>query len=254
MLLPEPQFLMETFLPVKDIRADRGVNTRATINEDRVKQYAQALREKARFPPIIVMRDRGKINWVADGFKRHGAHVIVGEPRILCSVYLGEKRDALLWSCGANSAEGRTEDDLDRAIEVMLRDEHWRKLSLGEIARHCHTNMMRVSRLQRKLSSTGVEDAAVPERSPTVTVNRGGTSYEMNTTRIGVRTPVVLAEADLEPPPTVKAPPQNRSYEQKLVYALELALELVEKIDHRYAEPCAHRIEAALAYARQCLE
>jgi hypothetical protein len=92
----------------------------------------------------------------------------------------GTRRDAVLFSVGANATHGlrRTNEDKRRSVMTLLNDPEWARWSDREIARQCGVDNSFVSRLRPKRASV---DQQQIER----TVTRSGATYTMNTSRIG---------------------------------------------------------------------
>ena len=146
-----------TTLPIADIRIDGGTQARHTIDAVTVKEYCDAMKDGAEFPPIVVYFD-GKHYWLADGFHRfHGAEQD-GRSEILAEVREGTVRDAILHSVGANAAHGlrRTNTDKRHAVRIVLADAEWSGESNRWVADVCgvsHT-MVNDMRSQVEESST----------------------------------------------------------------------------------------------------
>jgi hypothetical protein len=104
--------------------------------------------------------------------------VKVGTPKIEADVRPGSRRDAVLFSAGANASHGlrRTNDDKRRAVLILLDDAEWGAWSDREIARRCGVDNKTVSSLRARPS----------EEVPQIrTVERNGTTYQQNTAAIG---------------------------------------------------------------------
>ena len=82
----------------------------------------------------------GQAYWLADGFHRVRAAQEAGLAGINADVRQGTRRDAVLFSAGANAVHGlrRSNADKRRAVETLLNDEEWRAWSDNEIARGGH--------------------------------------------------------------------------------------------------------------------
>ena len=87
------------------IRADGGTQSRAQLYDSVVADYADQIAAGANFPPVIVFFD-GESYWLADGFHRHAAHVSLGLAEIDADIRQGSRRDAILFSVGANASHG----------------------------------------------------------------------------------------------------------------------------------------------------
>lgn len=120
------------------IRIDGGTQPRAALNEAVVAEYAEALTADISLPPVAVFFD-GSAHWLADGFHRYHAHRKAGLQSIPADVHAGTKRDAVLYSVGANSSHGlrRSNEDKRRAVLTLLADDEWKTWSDRTIALAC---------------------------------------------------------------------------------------------------------------------
>ncbi|QUY45723.1 streptomycin biosynthesis regulator [Acaryochloris marina] len=168
-------------IEIGKIRTDGGTQARYQLYEEVAAEYAEDIRLGKEYPPIIVFFD-GKEYWLADGFHRVEARRMLKEKKVDAEVHLGTQRDAVLYAVGANSTHGlrRTNADKRRAVERLLRDEEWSQWSDREIARRTFVSQPFVSKLRAELA----DDSANSE-SMIRTVQRGGTTYEVDTTNIG---------------------------------------------------------------------
>ena len=96
-----------------------GLQIRCTIDKDVVAEYAEAMKDGAKFPPVIVYREKSK-HYLADGFHRVEAAKENGETEIVAEVRDGGFNDALRLALGANAAHGlrRSNADKKRALEI----------------------------------------------------------------------------------------------------------------------------------------
>jgi site-specific DNA-methyltransferase (adenine-specific) len=140
---------MSTSIAISIIRLDGGTQPRAAIDQDAVNEYRDALQAGASFPPVTVFYD-GTDHWLADGFHRLHAHVMRRLSQIEADVRQGSRRDAVLFSVGANASHGlrRTNEDKRRAVMTLLKDADWSKGSDREIARRCGVGADMVGRLR----------------------------------------------------------------------------------------------------------
>lgn len=125
-------------LDLDAIRVDGGTQPRAIIDMAVVEDYAQAIGDGAKLPPVTAFYD-GSEYWLADGFHRWHAHKALGLAEIETDVHQGTRRDAVLFSVGANAAHGlrRSNEDKRRAVLTLLNDPEWAQWSDREIARRC---------------------------------------------------------------------------------------------------------------------
>lgn len=121
------------FLKFGQIKTD-GLQIRAVIVKDAVREYAEAEREGgAVFPPLTVFVDKKGLYWLADGFHRLAAFKQNGKEKVACEVHEGEYADALRFALTANGSHGmrRTNDDKANAVKVAY--EHRKVLGLPDV-------------------------------------------------------------------------------------------------------------------------
>jgi len=136
MYLAEEKFKVQV-LGVDNIRVDRKIQSRVAINVDYMHEFTEAMLAGAKFPPVAVFWD-GRVYWLADGFHRHGAAKRAGIKDIRSEIHTGARRDAVIYSAGANKAFSipRTTADKNKAIEMLLADDEWFTRSAAQIAAH----------------------------------------------------------------------------------------------------------------------
>ncbi|MCC5636368.1 hypothetical protein LC593_10950 [Nostoc sp. CHAB 5844] len=156
---------------IADIKLDGGTQSRAAINGETLAEYTHAWREGAIFPPVICFYD-GENYWLADGFHRCLSARQAGLTEINADIRQGTRRDAVLFSVGANANHGlrRTNEDKRRAVTTLLQDDEWAQWSDREIARRTGVHHDTVGRLRAELSG-GIRQ--IDERK----VERSGTTY-----------------------------------------------------------------------------
>lgn len=140
------------FIDASLIRLDGSTQPRCEINEDTVADYAEAMRDGASFPAVVVFND-GAALWLADGFHRFHATRAAGMPTILVEEHPGTRRDAILYGFGANVRHGlrETRADKRRKVEAMLRDAEWVMWSDREISRKCGVSDKTVGAVRAEL-------------------------------------------------------------------------------------------------------
>lgn len=168
-------------IDVTSVRVDGGTQPRAAIYQNVIDDYADALGGGAIFPPVVVFYD-GTDYWLADGFHRHAAHKKAGISEIDTDIRQGTRRDAVLYSVGANGSHGlrRTNEDKRRAVMTLLNDNEWGKWSDREIARRSGVSQPTVSSLRN--SNT---DKVFQCEERTFTHPKTGQPTVMQTSNIG---------------------------------------------------------------------
>ena len=141
-------------IELSKIRIDGGTQTREKLNEATVKEYVEAIKAGATFPPVTLFFD-GSNYWLADGFHRYFATKKAGKKQIHEDITPGTQRDAVLHSLGANTSHGlpRSNKDKKRAVETLLNDPEWSKWSSRAIAEKCVVSHSYVSTLRDKMKS-----------------------------------------------------------------------------------------------------
>jgi len=121
------------FIELDEIRTD-GLQMRAQINNDVVREYAEEEREHgAVFPPVTVFRDSAGAFWLADGFHRLEVARQNGRKKIAAEVHDGEYLDALKHALMANVSHGLRRTNEDKRQAVRIAYEHRIELGLSEV-------------------------------------------------------------------------------------------------------------------------
>ncbi|QUY45958.1 ParB/Srx family N-terminal domain-containing protein [Acaryochloris marina] len=134
------------------ITLDEEVQPRCQVHSHVVEEYAEAMCQGDKFPPVIVFYNGSK-RWLVDGFHRFHAKKAIGELEILADVWQGNQQDAVLYAMEASTESELklTQADLDRNVFKLIGHPVWQKWSDEEIAIHCgtHANHVHMSREQR---------------------------------------------------------------------------------------------------------
>ena len=136
-------------MSIRSITVDHGLQSRVATDPEIVKDYADSLIAGSVFPPITVFFD-GRKYWLADGFHRLAAYRRVGRDSIPADLKEGEKRDAVLFSVGANAKMGLrpTQADKRKSIMMLLKDDEWFNWSDSSIAKWCGVSASMVGRIR----------------------------------------------------------------------------------------------------------
>lgn len=186
--------MIET-ISLASIIKDSDLQMRVAMNEQAVADYADVIRntplgEAVPLPPVVLFRDKKKL-YLVDGFHRHEGHVRAGAAEIQALIMDGTKRDAILYSVGANSDHGlrRTNDDKRKAVVTLLSDKEWSTWSDRDIARRASVSHTFVAGLRSQFDVTG---NVASEKTYTT---KHGTEAVMKTANIG-KSPAINAAAD----------------------------------------------------------
>ena len=87
-------------IPIADIRRNGGTQQRTGLNHETVQEYAEAMRQGDKFPPVKLKYD-GTNYWLTDGFHTTEAAWSIGRTNIEAEVSRGSQRDAILISVGS---------------------------------------------------------------------------------------------------------------------------------------------------------
>lgn len=126
-------------LSVDSLVLDAGTQSRVSISEETVEDYAEVIESNGLewpFPPIVVFHDL-KQYLVADGFHRVLAAVRAKRSSIPCEVRKGTAQDALRFGMTANDTHGlrRSRADKRHCVELLLDgDENLTRQEVADIA------------------------------------------------------------------------------------------------------------------------
>ena len=183
-----------------DIRIDK-TQSRARIDDETVRDYAESMDDGVDFPPVIVFWD-GKEYWLADGFHRLAAAQKREKKSIACEVRQGTMRDALKYSFQANAAHGlkRTNEDKRRAVELALADGEWQGWSSPMLAELCGVSEWLVDDVRKPLNKQVRESRTSEEPPAEKRKGRDGKLYRVKKRRLGKKN-----RGDTSPDPVTEA-------------------------------------------------
>ncbi len=174
-------------LNLSDIRIDGGTQARLELNQGKVKEYAEHLRDGEVFPPVIVYHD-GSDYWLADGFHRYFANKANANKKIACDVRVGTLDDAILFSWSANKGRGldMTPEDNRNILIKMLNHPVTSLWSISQIAKWVGVSKSTVSRVKSFISeekTTEVKYTNKHGQESTMKVGNIGKAVERPTTK-----------------------------------------------------------------------
>ncbi|MFP5273789.1 DNA cytosine methyltransferase [Coleofasciculus sp.] len=194
-----------TGLSIAEIRRDGGTQPREKLDLNHIATLSEAIEDGAELDPVIVFYD-GSDYWLADGFHRCKASEESGLEDIPVVIHQGTRRDAILYSVGANAehkaAKPRSRADKRRAVTMLLNDPEWSKWSDREIARQCKVSNFFVSKLRRDsltvINHSENEDSENEAKTRTYTTKHG-TTATMQTGNIGKKDDLLTESASWTP-------------------------------------------------------
>lgn len=152
-------------IELSKIRIDGNTQPRIAINNETIVAYSEVLDDGGKLPPVKLFFD-GADYWLADGFHRYHAHKKSGHTGIEGDVTQGTRRDAFVYSLGANHDHGlpRTLDDKRKSVTAALAE--FETKSSREIAEICKVSHTFVQRVQKSLEIVQKEKHPVPPPAP----------------------------------------------------------------------------------------
>jgi len=163
-------------LLVESIRIDGQTQSRERINEETVKEYAEAMqappgsRPSPAWPPVTVFFD-GAEYWMADGFHRLLAMKQIGKKNIVADVEEGTREDAAWAACAANKTHGLRRTNADKRKTVAMALKLHPERSNRAVADHCGVSDMLVGSVRREMQT------ACASGGPAARVGRDGRKY-----------------------------------------------------------------------------
>jgi ParB-like chromosome segregation protein Spo0J len=126
---------------LNDIRIDGGTQCRVVLNQAKIYEYVERMKEGDEFP-LIEARFDGSTYWLSDGFHRYHALKLMGFKEVNVNYKPGTQDDAFLDALQANSGHGLTLSIEDKENKVKMALEHpltKDKLN-SELARLCRVS------------------------------------------------------------------------------------------------------------------
>jgi len=182
-----------------------GLQTRVAVDDAALADYADAMRDGARFPPVTVYEDADGTLYLADGYHRVGAAKIAGKSIILAEVTRGTFADALRHALGANAQHGlrRSNADKQHALEMAWEN---RRTLFGDndptadwLAETCGVSIATAKNFYGTISINYTDLTPVRQ-------NADGRKYTVPTRPTAARMP-----QPVRPAPNAPQPPQERA-------------------------------------------
>jgi len=161
-----------------NIRIDGKTQSRKELNQERVTEYSEMIKEGVEFPPITVFYD-GSDYWLSSGFHRYFASKQAGKVSMDCDVKEGTLTDALWFSLGSNNhGLDKTAEDKRYMMQIIIDNPVWSKLSNNKIAAHIGVSNMTVGRIRKELDIKPAEVTYTDKngREATISTEKIGTT------------------------------------------------------------------------------
>lgn len=185
------------------------LQTRVALSADTVDDYAEAMKGKAKFPPVTVFADAERDTlWLADGFHRVAAAEADGYKVVKAEVIPGTFADALKHALGANANHGlrRSNADKQKALEMAWenRRELWPRKdkadpSAAVLAEACGISLGTVNRFLAEVEPISMREVPMANFSRQPPQNA-----EVEPPKKGKTKPPVRKNAPPPPPPVRK--------------------------------------------------
>lgn len=124
---------------IEQITVDKDLQARATMNQDAIGDYKDAIIEGIDLPPMDLFTD-GTTYWLVDGFHRLQAYKKIGILEVPVTIHAGTKNEAIMYAIGANKTHGLRRSNLDkkRAVEMAFSlmkalKKNWTDVYIAEI-------------------------------------------------------------------------------------------------------------------------
>ena len=148
-------------IKIAELKKD-GLQTRVALDERTVADYADAMREGAEFPPVMVFEESGTM-WLADGFHRVEAAIRAGQAHIEATVTSGTFVDALKHALKCNTKHGKRVTNEDKQNAMRIAWENRETLWGGEPSQNLFADTCGVSRPTAiAFLKTKAEETAAP--------------------------------------------------------------------------------------------
>lgn len=154
---------------------DTSIQTRYRLDKATVKDYEEAMRSGAVFPPLVVFSEKNSQRYVlADGHHRLAAAELLGKKALPCTINRGTKQDALHFALGANSDHGlrRSNADKRKCVLMAMNCPAYDGWSLRKIADLCRVSRPLVSDIKQEINEAAQETEEEGGSSATKTRDR----------------------------------------------------------------------------------
>lgn len=143
-------------IPLARITRDPSIQCRVTINPDRVKEYAEIIKEHGHMAPAVAfaendIKSASTVLYLADGWHRYDAEEAAGNDSMPIEVMQGTKSDALLYAVRSMCRHGEraTNADKRRSAQLLVEDPVHGEMSDQQIAKLLGVSVSLVNNVRR---------------------------------------------------------------------------------------------------------
>ena len=133
--------LMDIRLDAPDMFVLDAVQQRATLDPEKVYEYADLYREGRDLGRLVVFHTEAESEdefYLADGFHRRLAALEAGLTTLPAEVHEGTIRDAILYATSCNlHGKPLSNADKRKRVTTLLLDPAWQQWSDNALAKHC---------------------------------------------------------------------------------------------------------------------
>jgi hypothetical protein len=234
---------------LNNIRIDGGTQCRVVLNQSKIYEYLQCMKDGDEFP-LIEARFDGATYWLTDGFHRYHAHKLLGLKEVTISYKPGTQAEAVLDALKANSKHGLTlsSEDKENKVNMALSLPDGDKMSNYEIAKLCDVSQSFVAGVRdpaKKKKQKEAKDRHVQKKAEEITSQ---TSSPENTSQTSIEPPKAPSGLD-----TGAAPDEDELRANEL--AMQADIDMMHKmLESDDALATAHEEIKRLNYQNAQLE
>lgn len=183
---------------LNNIRIDGGTQCRVVLNQSKIYEYLQCMKDGDEFP-LIEARFDGATYWLTDGFHRYHAYKLLGLKEVTISYKPGTQADAVLDALKANSKHGLTlsHEDKENKVKMALALPDGEKMTSYEIAKMCEVSQSFVAGVrdpEKKKKQKEAKERHVQKKADEITSQ---TSSPENTSQTSIEAPKAPSDLDV---------------------------------------------------------
>ncbi len=142
-------------IKIGDLNLTDGIQSRASINDEVVEEYASLIGAGTVFPPIRIIRDPDGTLRVVDGFHRLMAAKLAGVEEIKAEIIPGDRKMATESALRANIVHGLRRSNADKRHAVRLALSEFSDLTSRTVAEMCGVGNHLVDEVRREMTEGG---------------------------------------------------------------------------------------------------